>query len=177
MEVMHDIMETVIKTGSPAPNFTLYSLDGRKYTLESLRGKTIVLNFWSAECPWSARADQTLKRMLKTWGKQVVVLTLASNANETREMLQQAAEQREIPHLLLDSDQQVSRLYGAQITPQVYVIDQQGLLRYQGAFDDANFRNPEPTCNYLWDAVETTLAGKIPAPGERPAYGCTIVFA
>jgi len=169
-------MGSTIKTGTKAPNFTLYSLNEKPYSLESLRGKTVVLNFWSAECPWSARADETLKNMADEWGSEVIILTIAPNANESKDLIQQSAQNRAISPILVDPNQQVARLFGAQITPQVYVIDPQGHLRYQGAFDDASFRNPEPTCNYLWEAVEAILAGENPIPAERPAYGCTIVF-
>jgi peroxiredoxin len=169
-------MDPIIKTGSPAPNFTLNSLDGTRHNLESLKGKIVVLNFWSAECPWSARSDETLKEMADKWGSKVVLLTLAPNANETMETIRTSAQQREISLVLLDENQSVSRLYGAQITPQVYVIDPQGILRYQGGFDNANFRNPEPTCNYLWEAVEALLSGELPSPSENPAYGCAIVY-
>ena len=37
---------TVARVGSPAPNFTLQLLDGKKITLASLKGKVVVLNFW-----------------------------------------------------------------------------------------------------------------------------------
>ena len=98
-------MEPSIKTGKPAPNFTLKSLEGYIYNLENLLGKIVVLNFWSAECPWSTRADQTLKKMAAEWGSQVVILTLASNANESLEEIRRSAKDRKIPHVLLDSKQ------------------------------------------------------------------------
>ena len=76
----------------------------------------------------------------------------------------------------MDEGGEVARLYRGTITPEVFLIDREGILRYQGAFDDANFRQPEPTRNYLWEAVECVLADENPVPGEIPAYGCTIVF-
>jgi hypothetical protein len=58
----------------------------------------------------------------------------------------------------------------------VFVIDEEGLLRYQGAFDDVTFRQPEPTRNYLYSAVEAVLAGERPEPAEAPSYGCTVMY-
>ena len=169
-------MDPVIKTGTPAPDFTLPDLDGVPHALADTRGTITVLVFWSAECPWSARADETLKKMRAEWSAEVTVLAIAANANESREEKAKAAAERGISPLLLDEGGEVARLYGAAITPQVFLIDAAGILRYQGAFDDANFRQPEPTRNYLWEAVECVLADENPVPGEVPAYGCTIVF-
>ena len=53
-------MDPLIHTGQLAPAFTLSALDGRIYRLEEGRGRIIVLNFWSAECPWAERGDQEL---------------------------------------------------------------------------------------------------------------------
>lgn len=169
-------MDTVINSSQLAPDFTLPDLGGEQHTLAGYRGKVVVLNFWSAECPWSQRADQRILPMLETWGEDVVLLSIASNANETREQMAQAARQRGISLVLHDSEQVVARTYGAVTTPQVFVIDPQGILRYQGAFDDASFRQPDPTKNYLHWAVEKVLAGERPEPAAIPSYGCTVIY-
>ena len=169
-------MDPVIKTGAAAPDFTLKDLEDNHHSLVDHRGKITVIIFWSAECPWSARADKTLNRMKSEWGSNVVVLTIAANTNESVEEKTEAASERGISPLLLDEKGLVAKLFGAAITPEVYLIDQEGILRYQGAFDDANFRQPEPSRNYLWEAVEAVLADENPVPGEVPAYGCTIVM-
>jgi peroxiredoxin len=169
-------MDPIIKTGAAAPDFTLKDIDGSQHNLEATRGMITVIVFWSAECPWSARADVTMKKMRSEWGKDVTVLTVASNANESVEEKAKAAVEQGISPLLVDDGGEVARLYGATITPEVFLIDRDGILRYQGAFDDASFRQPEPTRNYLWEAAECVLADENPVPGEIPAYGCTIVF-
>jgi hypothetical protein len=69
----------------------------------------------------------------------------------------------------------VADQYVALTTPHFFVIDEQGILRYQGALDDVTFRKPTPTHNYLHDAVEAVVAGARPQPAETPAYGCAIV--
>lgn len=169
-------MDTLIKNGSPAPQFQMTDLEGRKHTLADYAGKVVVLNFWSGECTWSKRADTALKHMLETWGEDVVVLRIASNANETFQFLTNVSHSREIDPLILDQEQELARLFGAAITPEVFVFDRNGILRYQGAFDNANFRAPEPTRNYLWEAVQAILDGEHPTPAATKAYGCTIVF-
>ena len=169
-------MDTVIEIGEPAPEIDLLDLDGNSHSLQMYRGKVVVLNFWSAECPWSARADKAIAPLVEVWGDRVGVLSIASNANETRQGIAESAKARRVSPVLLDTDQSVARMYGAQITPEIFVIDTQGILRYKGAFSDANFRNPEPTRNYLEEIVNALLAGEPPAQEQVPAYGCTIYF-
>ncbi len=169
-------MDSMIKVGEPAPDFELNDLEGNRHTLKQYRGKVVVLNFWSAECPWSRRADKIILPLIAEWGGDVVVLSVASNANESLEAIADEAEDREVSPVLLDSDQHLARTMDAQITPEVFVIDVEGTLRYMGAFSDANFRSPEPNRIYLKEVVDSILAGNTPENDHFPAYGCTIYF-
>lgn len=170
-------MDTVtLNIGEQAPDFTLPDLHGVERNLSAYRGRPVVLIFWSSECPWSRRADEGILQMMAEWGEDVVVLPLASNANEELDTLRAAARQRGMDQLLVDGDQKVARLYGAEYTPQLFVLDAEGVLRYQGAYDDVTFRQKEPTRNYLQEAVGAILKGEQPDPAEVPAYGCTLVF-
>jgi hypothetical protein len=75
----------------------------------------------------------------------------------------------------VDAQGQVADLYGAITTPHVFILDREGILRYQGAVDNITFRKREATHFFLQEAVEALLAGRLPQPAETPAYGCTIV--
>lgn len=169
-------MDTVVKTGKPAPDFKLVDLEGRTHTLFDYRGKIVVINFWSAECSWTERADEGLLPMLSEWEDRVVLLSIGSNANETREEMSVVGAARGVDMILHDADQKVAKLYGAMTTPHVFVVDAEGKLRYQGAFDDVSFRQREPTINYLYRAVDALLADELPEVGEALSYGCTVVY-
>jgi thiol-disulfide isomerase/thioredoxin len=143
--------------------------------LEDFQGKVLVINFWSGECPHSARTDQELAALTKDWGDAVVLLNVASNANETIELLREAAAERGLSLVLHDAQQQVADLYEAATTPHLFVVDAQGILRYRGAFDDMTFRKRTPTQSYLRQAVDALLAGRLPDPADTDPYGCTIV--
>jgi len=165
-----------LASNTPAPDFLLMDLSGQEHRLSDYRGKVVVLNFWSAECPWSLRADQLIGMLRVEWGPQVVLLPIAPNANESQGMLAAVAQERELPLVLHDPQREVTDRYAAEMTPHIYVIDREGILRYQGAFDDTSFRNRVPTRNYLKEAVEALLSGKLPEVSAAPAYGCTIVY-
>ncbi len=168
-------MDTLIPNHKPAPDFRLPDLQGNPHNLSDWRGQVVILNFWSCECPHVARTDQLLLSYLKHWREQVVLLPLAANANESLDQLKSVSSQRGLPIVLHDREHQVADLYGAVTTPHLFVIDKEGILRYQGAFDDVTFRQRTPSREYLREAVEAILRGQIPAPDQTPAYGCTIV--
>ncbi len=167
--------ETTLKTGEIVPDFLLRDLDGHPHTLSHYRGQIVVVNFWSAECPWSKRADEEIADLRETWESRVVWMYIAPNANETLEEIGREANNRKLPLVLHDHDRLVAAAFGAETTPHIYVIDVDGRLRYQGAFDDVTFRKKTASTNYLREAVNALLAGKSPPVGEAQPYGCTIV--
>ncbi len=160
-----------LTAGQSAPIFHLEDLNGRRIELEDFLERTVLINFWSAECPWAERADQVLRE----WQDRIVLLSIASNANEPPELLRLAAEKRGLQVVLQDPDHRVADQYGAETTPHLFLIDAGGILRYQGAFDDVTFRQRTPTRSYIEEALQAVLnGGRVPVE-ETPAFGCTIV--
>ena len=159
----------------PAPDFELLDLQGVSHKLSDYRGKIVIINFWSAECPHSERTDHYLSNLLGRWNGSVTLLSIAANQNEPVPMLAEASRSRNTPSVLLDSKHRIADLYEAFITPQVFVLDPEGILRYRGAVDDITFRRREATRFYLQEAVEALLQGHLPELSETPAYGCAIV--
>lgn len=164
-----------IEINQPAPEFTLPDLDGRIHMLSDYRDRIVIVNFWSAECPHSERFDEDITACLPQWSEDVVLLSVASNANEPEEMLRTAAHRREIPLILKDADQKVADRYDAQTTPHAFLVDRSGILRYRGAVDDVTFRQRVATRFYLQEAVEALLEGRPPEVTEVKPFGCTIV--
>ena len=164
-----------MQLNQPALDFELYDLSGNIHKLIDYRGKIVILNFWSAECPHSERTDQVLLDSLVHWGDEVVVLPIASNRNESVQLVEDAAKTRQISTVLLDAEHEVADLYEAISTPHVFVVDPEGILRYRGAVDDVKFRQPKATRFYLEEAVESLLNNRKPDLEETLAYGCAIV--
>ena len=162
--------------GIPAPEFLLRDLEGHPHALSHYHGRIVVLNFWSAECEWSERADTALAAWRTDWGGEVEWISIAPNANETVEALRTEAEKRGLPLVLQDPEREVTELYGAEMTPHFFVVDASGILRYTGALDDVTFRQTEPTRHYLREAVDAVLAGEKPEVETVQPYGCTIVY-
>lgn len=159
----------------PAPDFELPDWHGRLHKLSNSRGKIVIVNFWSAECPHSERTDRYLLGLLDGWNGEVALLSVAANRNESIQRVAETAKAHNLPNVLLDADHHVADIYEAVTTPHIFVIDREGILRYRGAVDDLTFRHREATRFFLREAVDALLNGRLPVIHETPAYGCTIV--
>jgi hypothetical protein len=164
-----------LQVNSPAPNLQLPDLESNLHALIQPDRTVTILNFWSADCPVCERVDNVLLPRLTTWGKRVILIAIAPNANESDHLIREVAHQRGIPLVLLDRQLKATTLYNAQTTPEFFVVDQAGILRYHGALDDVSFRRQTPNRFYLFEAVEALLNGQLPPISQTSPYGCAIV--
>lgn len=164
-----------MQIGSSLPLISLPDIYGNKWDSTSTTGKIFIINFWSAECPWSKTVDEQLLPHLNAWEDQLSYAAVAANTHEPLELLQTTAQARHIPRVLLDENQAFADQLGALSTPHFFVFNGEGNLRYQGGFDDTSFRKREASRFYLVEAVNALLAGGKPAVQEAPPFGCTIV--
>jgi peroxiredoxin len=161
-----------------APDFTLpNAVGGERISLSSFRGHIVIVSFWSAECPWSRRADVLLVYRLLTWKAQGVrAVGVDSNVVEPEAQIRHEIDYRLLSYPIgLDVGHRVADLYRAETTPHLFVVDREGLVRYAGAPDDATAEAREPRVIYLDQAVSALLADRRPEPALTPAYGCPIV--
>jgi peroxiredoxin len=164
-----------MQINEPVPDFELPDLQGNLHKLSDYRDRIVIVNFWSCECPHSERADALLVERLKQWGDKLIMLSIASNQNESAQSVEEAARNRGIPTVLMDAGHKVADLFEAVTTPHVYVVDGEGVLRYRGAVDDVTFRKRTATRFFLDEVVGSLFNGQLPALTESPSYGCTIV--
>ena len=164
-----------MQLNQPAPDFELPDLQRVLHKLSDYRDKIVILNFWSAECPHSERTDHYLSGILERWYREIVLLSIASNRNESVRTLEEAAKARRIPQVLVDREELAADIYEAVTTPHVFVVDRDGILRYRGAVDNVSFRQREATRFFLEEVVEALLEDRLPELSETPAYGCAIV--
>src|ERR1700690_1464903 len=156
----------LVEINRPAPDFELPDLEGALHRLHDYRGRIVIVNFWSCDCPHAERTDRAIMAMFVQWKEDVVLLSIAANRIESAEAVAVAAKNRRLPLILIDREDVVADLYEAQTTPHIFVIDRQGILRYRGAVDEVTFRLRKPTRFYLDEAVEALLDGRLPALAE-----------
>lgn len=175
--------------GKPAPDFTATDISGKTHKLSDYRGKMVVLEAYNADCPFCANHFRTgAMQELQQWAtsRGVVWLLINSSGRESGSYRTPAQAQKEWDQLKIkasawidDHDGKVGRLYGMRTTPDMCVIDKDGVLVYRGAIDD----RPEPegdprkARNYVREAVENTLAGKPVTVKETKSYGCGVKYS
>ena len=178
------------RVNAPAPDFTLPNLDGEEITLSDYKGSYVVLEWINYECPFVVKhyASGNMQSLQDKYRqKGVVWLGIGSSAPGTQgyfspgEWGELAAERDSNPtHILLDPEGTAGRRYRARTTPEIFIINPEGILIYMGAIDDTPSRNPEDipdSVNYVTETLDAAMAGKeIEVQQTRP-YGCSVKYA
>lgn len=175
--------------GSPAPDFKLTDSNGKEHSLSDFKGKFVVLEWLNHGCPFVVKhyASGNMQKLQKDYtGKDVVWLSIVSSApgkqghmspeetNKTKAEKGSAATA-----ILLDEDGTVGKLYGAQVTPELYIINPEGTLIYAGAIDDVKSTDQadvKDAKNYVAQALDEALAGKPVSEPTSKAYGCSVKY-
>lgn len=178
-----------VKTGDPAPDFTLTDINGVSHNLSDFRGKTVVLEWINHGCPfvvkhYSKGHMQALQREATANG--VIWLSICSSApgkqgHYTADEWKKVNAEKEgaATAILLDEDGTVGKLYGAKTTPHMYIIDASGTLVYQGAIDSIRSTDPDDIAgakNYVRDALADLAAGRAVATPQTTPYGCSVKY-
>ncbi len=161
--------------GQLAPDFTLKDLNGQPHSLKDYRGKVVIVSFISTECPVVSAYLERIKAIAADYkARNVVFLGINSNSTEPVSTIREHAAKNNLTFTILkDEGNQVADAYGASFTPEMYVIDTTGRLRYHGRIDNA----PEVrrvTRHDLRQALDELLAGKAVSAPETKAFGCVI---
>ncbi len=168
--------------GTVAPDFILPATDGQHYNLEQISGeKVTVILFWCNHCPYVQPNQQRIIDMQKEYlDRGVRFAAICSNNPDAypqdgfEAMQQRAAEMGYNFPYLQDESQDVARAFGAQRTPEAFLFDSKGTLRYHGRIDD-NYQDAARAQSHdLRNAIEAVLAGDSPDPAETGAVGCSI---
>ena len=166
--------------GRPIADFRLPEVrDGRAVTLlGDRRQQATVLLFLSSLCPCSAKYDERNVRLEADYApKGVRFIAVNSSYGERPVEIAAHARQRGYPFpMLRDEGGVIADRVGAQVTPEVFVLDRQGVLRYHGRIDD-NRDALKVTSNDLRNALDALLAGKLPSRPEQMSFGCAIARA
>jgi peroxiredoxin len=178
-----------VVTGEAAPAFSVETATGEALSLESLAGRTIVLEWTNHGCPYVQRhygSEHMQTLQANAAADDVVWVQVISSAPgeqghvEAEEALALNVERGASPaHVVLDPSGDLGRLYDARTTPHMYVIDAEGVLQYQGGIDDQprpRPGDPEPT-DYVSMALAAVSAGETPDPAQTQPYGCNVKYA
>ena len=178
-----------VRVGTPAPQFTATDSNGRTQSLSQYHGKYVVLEWHNQGCPYTRKhyVSGNMQNLQKEWtAKGVVWFTVISSSPGQQGYVTPPQENDYLARMhaaptavLMDTDGKVGRLYNAKTTPQMFVIDPEGNLIYDGAIDN----KPTPDVddirgadNYVSDALTAAMAGKPVAAAYTRSYGCSIKY-
>ena len=180
------LMEKMDTLGKYAPDFELPGIDDKVHHLSRYLENNRVLGviFMCNHCPYVGLYLDRLKQIQTDFQEQGFTL-IGINANDDNqypedsfENMKTFAQQKQLnfPYLW-DSTQDVAQAFGAQKTPEVFVIDSTGILRYCGAIDD-NPQTPQAVqVHYLRDAIASLLKGEAVNLASTEAIGCSVKWA
>tara|TARA_B110000196_G_scaffold315107_1_gene324218 strand:+ start:1010 stop:1615 length:606 start_codon:yes stop_codon:yes gene_type:complete len=181
-----------VQTEQTAPDFNLLNSYGEEVKLSEFRGQTVILEWTNHGCPFVAKHYKT-NNMQSTQAQakeaNIIWLSIISSAPGTQgfvtndEANELTKSRNAFPsHVLQDPKGLVGRSYGAKTTPHMYLIDKLGILRYQGAIDDAGgrgfmFKNLSEAKNYILSALNELNKGKEITDSITKPYGCSVKYS
>jgi hypothetical protein len=178
------------RVGEAAPDFTATDSNGQTHHLSDYRGKFIVLEWTNRGCPYTRKHYDSgnMQRLQQEWtAKGVIWLTVLSSAPGKQGYMDAADENAYLQQMhahptaaLLDPTGALGHLYDAKTSPDMYIINPQGTLIYDGAIDDrptTDVADIQGAKNYVTAALEEAMNGKpVSDPVTRP-YGCSVKYA
>ena len=175
--------------GQPAPAFTATDDNGKTIKLSDFKGKIVVLEWTSNECPivkkhYDSNNMQKLQKQATADG--VVWLSVDSSAQKNPGYMDGPTAKAWIKSrnasptdLLIDASGTIGHLYGAKTTPHMFVINKAGTLVYAGAIDSIPSSDPKDVAkatNYVQTALNELEAGKPVTIAETQSYGCGVKY-
>lgn len=167
-----------LTVGEKVADFQLKGIDGKNYSLkEELSKKDLVaVIFIATKCPYSNAYNQRYKVLHDAVLQRIKVSLLTINANDTEsleEVKSHAKENKFVFPVLKDEGHKVADLFGAQKTPEAYLIAKNQELLYHGRIDDDS-EGKNVKREDLLTSIDETLAKKPVSVKETKAFGCSI---
>jgi peroxiredoxin len=172
-----------LSLGDPAPEWKdLPGTDDKKHSLAELKDKEIVVVLFTCNsCPIANDYENRINAFAKKYSTaESKVALVAINVNiipeDRLDKMKVRAEKKKYPFVYLyDETQKIAKDFGANYTPEFFVLDKNRKVIYMGAMDDRS-NEEEAKVSFLDAAVESALKGEKAPKGETLARGCAIRF-
>ena len=185
-------LSSYVENENSAPEFELLDSYGNEISLSSFIGKKVVLEWTNHGCPYVAKHYETGNmQSTQEFAKEeeIIWLSIISSAPGTQGYVSSdeanaltITRKASPSHVLFDPTGKVGRIYDAKTTPHMYIINEEGLMKYQGAIDDAGgrgfmSRDLLKAKNYVKESLKEMNTGEeISSPVTKP-YGCSVKYA
>jgi peroxiredoxin len=180
----------ILPLGSAAPNFVLPGVDGKTHQLSDYASSPVlVVAFLCNHCPISQMYERRVEQLAADYkSKGVAVVAIEPNdpkairieelgSSDTSDSLAEMKIRAQYKHItypyLYDGEtQEVTRAYGPQATPHVFIFDKQRHLQYEGRIDNS-YRTELVKTNDARDAIDALLNQRKVAVRHTGAFGCS----
>jgi peroxiredoxin len=166
--------------GKKIDSFSLPDTRNQRVGLEDFKDKkALAVIFIGTECPINNAFMPRLIELHKSFAQRgVQFLAINANQQDTPERVAEHARKHGLPFpVLKDKGNVVADLFGAQRTPEAFVLDGERKIRYQGRIDDqfgVGYQRPRPTRRDLAMALDEVLEGKPVSQPTTAVAGCII---
>jgi thiol-disulfide isomerase/thioredoxin len=165
-----------VEMDKPVAAFSLPNYDGKTVEVGAWkRNKATVIMFIATKCPFSNAYNMRMANMAKAYGKKGVRF-VGINANVAElapEVASHAREHKFSFPVLKDTGNVIADRFAAKVTPEVFVVDSSGVLRYHGRIDNDKDEKAVVTQD-LKNALDAVLGNKPVTTKMAPAFGCSI---
>jgi len=162
--------------GATVADFKLPDASGKQHSLASLKGtKGTALIFVSTQCPVSNAYNERMAKLAADYqAKGINVVGINSNKAEDAANITKHAGENNLSFVILkDAGNKIADQLGAQVTPEVFLLDGDNKLVYRGRIDDAK-SGANITANDTRDAMDAVIAGSPVKTAQAKAFGCSI---
>ncbi len=145
-----DSVQSGPRVGQRAPDFELKNLDGQTISLEDLRGKAVLLNFWATWCGPCRGEMPYLEEIYQEWSDEKLLLlaiNIGESSSQAKDFLQ--SNNLSLP-VLLDIRQAVAEQYNITAIPTTFFIDKDGIIQDKVV---GSFRDKETIESYIFKIV------------------------
>ncbi len=163
------------RLGSPVADFSVNDVKGAPVRFSTIKGDYTVVLFIATQCPVSNAYNERMKALYASYAvKGVKFVAINSNATEPAAEVEEHAANNKFPFAVYkDPNNVVADRFGAQFTPEAFLLGRGDVIVYHGAIDDS--QNPASIkSQHLRSALDDVLAGRPAGRTETRAFGCTI---
>lgn len=121
-------LAAAIERGDPAPRFTATTLDGERFTSDSLKGKVVLIQFWATWCPYCKKDEPALEAVTKEFEKDGLVVLAVDMGEPRRRVKKFVAASPRRWKIVLAEDTTLAAICEAKGYPMYVVIDREGTV-------------------------------------------------
>jgi len=164
------VITPIIRAGEPAATWrTIETLDNREVSLDTFRGKYLLVNFWAADDPskdYQADVQEALKKLKAKHPFEMLSIGLDKKKSTLVEFVRE--NKLDGVHVHAGRQDRIARVFGVHTTPGMLLIDPESLIKMTYPEMIRAFRSGKPSLDVILDDRITGKDAPTPAEDKEP---------